>query len=173
MALLHAPFKGTTLFGGELAKVYRANKERACSVTVYPAAPPQPYITKPYTVRGRSFRNGGSSYRRSGKYRVQSRSAPSSTVTRPSRSGDGKSTMTVTVPQEPNKRSHEDAPRSKCSCKSGKLKSKTTIYSSRGTTVPVCGGVEMYNERSFCGKYCSQGVQTSSYQSTPSASDSL
>ena len=29
---------------------------------------------------------------------------PSSTVTRPSKSGDGQSTMTVTVPQEPNKR---------------------------------------------------------------------
>ena len=39
VALLQAPFRGTTLFGGELAKVYRANKERAISVTVYPAAP--------------------------------------------------------------------------------------------------------------------------------------
>ena len=36
VALLHAPFKGTTLFGGELAKLYRA---------VYPAA--TPYTTKP------------------------------------------------------------------------------------------------------------------------------
>ena len=38
VALLHAPFKGTTLLGGELAKLHRANKERASSVTVYPAA---------------------------------------------------------------------------------------------------------------------------------------
>ena len=35
------------------------------------------------------------------------------------------------------------------------------------------GGVEVYNERSFCVKYRSQGVQTSFYESTPSASDSL
>ena len=32
-----------------------------------------------------------------------SRSAPSSTVTRPSKSGNGQATMTVAVPQEPNK----------------------------------------------------------------------
>ena len=48
-----------------------------------------------------------------------------------------------------------------------------TINSSRGMTVPVCGGLETYNERSFCVKYRSQGVQTSFYESTPSAADSL
>ena len=71
---------------------------------------------KPYTSRSRSFRKGGSSYRRSGEDRDQSRSVPSSTVTRPSKSGKGQATMTVTVPQEPNKRqvqTHEVAPRSK------------------------------------------------------------
>ena len=47
VALLHIPFKGTTLFGGELAKLHRANKKRASSVTVYPAATPQSYSTKP------------------------------------------------------------------------------------------------------------------------------
>ena len=41
------------------------------------------------------------------------------------------------------------------------------------TTVSVYGGVEVYNERSFCVKYRSQGVQTSFYGSTPSASDTL
>ena len=41
------------------------------------------------------------------------------------------------------------------------------------TTVSVYGGVEVYNERSFCVKYRSQGVQTSFYESIPSASDSL
>ena len=40
-------------------------------------------------------------------------------------------------------------------------------------TVSVYGGVEVYNERSFCVKYRSQGVQTSFYESTPTASDSL
>ena len=54
VALPHAIFKGTTLFGGELAKLHRANKEHASSVTVYPAASPQNYSTKPYTGRGRS-----------------------------------------------------------------------------------------------------------------------
>ena len=33
--------------------------------------------------------------------------------------------------------------------------------------------MEVYNKRSFCVKYRSQGVQTSFYESTPSASDSL
>ena len=66
VAFLHAPFRGTTLFGGELAKVYRANKEHASSMTVYPAAPPQSCITELYTGRGRSFKRGDSSYRRSG-----------------------------------------------------------------------------------------------------------
>ena len=41
------------------------------------------------------------------------------------------------------------------------------------TTVSVYGGVEVYKERSFCVKYRSQGVQTSFYESTPSASGSL
>ena len=40
-------------------------------------------------------------------------------------------------------------------------------------TVSVYGGVEVYNERSFCVKYRSQRVQTSFYESTPSASGSL
>ena len=84
MALHHAPFKGTTLFGGKLARMYRANKECTSSVTVYPTAPPQSYITKPYPGRGRSFRKGGSSYRRSGRDRHQNRSTPSSSVIRPS-----------------------------------------------------------------------------------------
>ena len=33
-----------------------------------------------------------------------------------------------------------------------------------GMTMPVCGGVEPYNEQSLRCKYCSQGVQTSSYE---------
>ena len=41
------------------------------------------------------------------------------------------------------------------------------------TTVSVYGGVEVCNERSFCVKYRSQGVQTTFYESKPSASDSL
>ena len=37
-----------------------------------------------------------------------------------------------------------------------------TISASLGMT--VCGGVEAYNEQSLRFKYCSQGVQTSSYE---------
>ena len=78
VALLHALFKATTLFRGELAKLHRANKECASSVTVYPAASTQTYSTKGYTGRGRSFRKAGF-YRRSGRDRDQSRSTPSAT----------------------------------------------------------------------------------------------
>ena len=42
-----------------------------------------------------------------------------------------------------------------------------------GTTIPVCGGVEAYNERSLHVKYRGQGVQTSFYESTPSTQDPL
>ena len=39
--------------------------------------------------------------------------------------------------------------------------------------MPVCGGVEVYNERSLRVKYSSQGVQTSFYESTPSVEDPM
>ena len=42
-----------------------------------------------------------------------------------------------------------------------------------GTTMPVCERVKAYNERSFCVKYHDQGVQTSFYESTPSAQDPM
>ena len=48
-----------------------------------------------------------------------------------------------------------------------------TISASQGTTVPLCGGVEAYNERSLHIKYRSQGVKTSFYESTHSARDPL
>ena len=37
----------------------------------------------------------------------------------------------------------------------------------------VCGGVETFNKRSLCVKYCDQGVQTSFYESTPSTRDPI
>ena len=86
-----ATFKGTTLFGGELAKIYRANKELASSVTLF-SAPHQTYFTKPYTGCGKSFKKGGS-FRRGGRDRGQSRSTPLATVTRQSKSGDGQATI--------------------------------------------------------------------------------
>ena len=66
IALLHTPFKGTNLFGGELAKLQKANNEHGSSLTVFPApaVSSQTYTTKPYTGHGRSFRKGGYSYKR-------------------------------------------------------------------------------------------------------------
>ena len=47
LALMHAPFKGTTLFGGELAKLQEANTKHAATFTVFPQpiAPPASYST--------------------------------------------------------------------------------------------------------------------------------
>ena len=109
-------FKGTTLFGGKLAKLHRANKECASSMIVYPAATPQSYSIKPYPGSGRSFRKGGSSYRKIGRDRDQSRSTRSATFTKLSKSGSGQAKLAVTVNQDWNKRkvqNNEGAPRNK------------------------------------------------------------
>ena len=55
LALLHAPFKGTTLFGGELAKLQEANMKPAAPFTVFPqpTAPSTSYSTRPYVGRGK------------------------------------------------------------------------------------------------------------------------
>ena len=91
VALLHAPFKGMTLFGSELAKLQKANMEHGSALTVFPApaVPPQSYTTKPYTGRGKSFRKGGYSYKRVGWDRDCDRSVPSATISKPSKSGNG------------------------------------------------------------------------------------
>ena len=59
LSLLHAPFKGTTLFGGELAKLQEANTKRAATFTVFPqpTEPPTSYSARPYVGRGKSFKN--------------------------------------------------------------------------------------------------------------------
>ena len=56
--------KGTTLFGGELAKLQEANMKRAATFTVFPqpTAPPASYST---VGRGRSF-NDRKGFKRSG-----------------------------------------------------------------------------------------------------------
>ena len=55
LSLLHAPFKGTTLFEGEMAKLQEANMKRAATFTVLPqpTAPPASYSTRPYVGRGK------------------------------------------------------------------------------------------------------------------------
>ena len=57
LALLHAPFKGTTLFGGELAKLQEANTKRAATFTMFPqpTAPSTSYSARPYVGLGKSF----------------------------------------------------------------------------------------------------------------------
>ena len=47
VAFLHAPFKGTTLFRGELVKLQKANTERASALTMFPTpgAPCMPTYT--------------------------------------------------------------------------------------------------------------------------------
>ena len=85
LALLHAPFKGTTLFGWELAKLQEANTKRAATFTVFPG----------------------------GRGRGQGRSVPSATITRPGQSKDGQKALTVSVSTDSKKRkveSQDDAP---------------------------------------------------------------
>ena len=84
LALLHAPFKGTTLFGGELAKLQEANTKRAATFTVFPqpTAPPTSYSTRPYAGRGNSFKDKKGFKKPGGRGRGQGRSAPTATITR-------------------------------------------------------------------------------------------
>ena len=84
VALVHAPFKGTTLFRGELhvAKLQKATIEHASSLTVFPAvaATSLTYAPKPYAGRSKSFKRGGNSYIRGCQERDHDRSAPSATI---------------------------------------------------------------------------------------------
>ena len=77
VALLHVPFKGTTLYGDELAKLHKANMEHASALTVFPA-PAAPSPT--YAPSGNSFKKGGFSQIRGGQGRNHDRS-PSTTIT--------------------------------------------------------------------------------------------
>ena len=114
LALLHAPFRGTTLFGGELAKLQEANTKHAATFTVFPqpTAPPTSYSTRPYTGRGKSFRDDKKGFRKpGGRGRGQGRSAPTATVTRPGQSKDSQKTLTVSTDSKKQKsESQEDAP---------------------------------------------------------------
>ena len=97
ITLLHAPFKGITLFGVELAKLQEANTKRASTFTVFPqpTAPPASFTDR----RG---------YKKSiGLGRGQGRSMPSAMSSKPGRSKEGQATMTVSVPLDSNKRKVE------------------------------------------------------------------
>ena len=115
LALLHAPFKGTTLFGGELAKLQEANTKRAATFTVFPqpTAPPTSYSTRPYVGRGKSFKDKRGFKKPSGRGRGQGRPAPTARTTRPGQSKDGQKALTVAVSTDSKKRkseSQDDAP---------------------------------------------------------------
>ena len=114
LALLHAPFRGTTLFGGELAKLQEANTKRAATFTVFPqpTAPPTSYSTRPYAGRGKSFRDDKKGFKKpGGRGRGQGRPAPTATVTRPGQSKDSQKTLTVSTDSKKRKsESQEDAP---------------------------------------------------------------
>ena len=110
LALLHAPFRGTTLFGGELAKLQEVNTKRAATFTVFPqpTAPPTSYSTRPYAGRGKSFRDDKKGFRKpGGRGRGQGRSAPTATVTRPGQSKDSQKALTVSVSTDSKKRKSE------------------------------------------------------------------
>ena len=99
LALLHAPFKGTTLFGGELAKLQEANTKRAATFTVFPqpTVPCTYYSARPYIGRGKSFKDKKGFRKPGGKGRGQGRSAYSATITRRGQSKDGQKASTVSV----------------------------------------------------------------------------
>ena len=115
LALLHAPFKGTSLFGGELAKLQKANTKRAATFTVFPqpTAPPASYSTRPYVGRGKSFNDRKGFKKTGGRGRGQGRFTPSATSTKPGQSKEGQKSLTVSVSSDSKKRkveSRDDAP---------------------------------------------------------------
>ena len=115
LALLHAPFKGTTLFGGELAKLQEANMKRPATFTVFPqpTAPSTSYSSRPYIGRGKSFKDKKGFGRPGGRGRGQGRSATSATTTRPGQSKDGQKSWTVSISTDSKKRkveSQDDVP---------------------------------------------------------------
>ena len=130
LALLHAPFKGTTLFGGELAKLQEANTKRAATFIVFPqpTAPSTSYSACPYVGRGKSFKDKKGFSKPGGRGRRQGRSAPSAMITRPGQSKDGQKALTVSVSTDSKKckTSQDNAPqgprKAKCNFRGDKNK---------------------------------------------------
>ena len=141
LALLHAPFKGTTLFGGELAKLQEANTKRAATFTVFPqpTAPPTSYSTRPFAGRGKSFRDKKGFKKPGGRGRGQGRSAPTTTITRPGQSKDSQKVLTVSVSTDSKKRkseSQEDAPQGPRKAKRNFRGVKTKVINNEGVLPP-------------------------------------
>ena len=146
LALLHAPFKGTMLFGGELAKLPEANTKRAATFTVFPQpkAPPASYSTRRYVGRGRCFTHRRGYKKSGGQGKGQGRSMPSAMSTTPGQSKEGQMTMMASVPPDSNKRkmeprdnTPETPPKNKRNFRGDKNQVKT-IDSSRRETEQIC-----------------------------------
>ena len=141
LALLHAPFKGTTLFGGELAKLQEANTKRAATFTVFPqpTAPSTSYSTRPYVGRGRSFNEKKGFKKPGGRGKGQGRSTPSATSTRPGQSKDGQKTLTVSVSSDSKKckvESQDDAPQPPRKTKRNFRGDKNKVIKNEGVLPP-------------------------------------
>ena len=141
LALLHAPFKGTTLFGGELAKLQEANTKRAATFTVFPQpkAPSTSYSARPYVGRGKIFKDKKGFRKPGGKDRGQGRSAPSATIMRPGQSKDGQKALTVSVSTDSKKRKTElqdDAPQGPRKAKRNFRGDKTRVINNEGVLPP-------------------------------------
>ena len=109
LALLHAPFKGTMLFGGELAKLQEANTKRAATFTMFPkpTAPSASYSARPYVGQGKTFKDKKGFKRTGGHGREQGRPAPSATITRPGQSNDSRKAVTLSISTDSKKRKVE------------------------------------------------------------------
>ena len=182
LALLHAPFKEATLFGGELAKLQEANTKHAATFAVFPTptAPLSLILPVHMSDEEKSFSDRKGPKKPSGRGREQGRPMPTATITRPGQTKEGQPSMTASTPQDSSKRKVEPRDdtsqtpqKNKCHFR-GKSRGEKqwwctppTTGSSRRETERVSGGVEAYNEWSLCLKYRSQGVQTSFYESTP------
>ena len=109
LAFRHAPFKGTTLFGGELAKLQDANTKYCATFAVFPmpTAPPVSYSSRPYVGRGMSFTDRKGPKKPSGRGRGQGRPMPTATTTRPGQAKEGQPPVAASTPQASNKRKVE------------------------------------------------------------------
>ena len=101
LALLHAPFKGTTLFGGELAKLQEANMKRVATFAVFPTptAPPVSYSSRPYVGRGKRLADRKGPKKPSGRGRPM----PTATIARPGQAKEGQPPVTASTPEASNK----------------------------------------------------------------------
>ena len=112
LALLHAPFKGSTLFGGSWPS-YRKRTRSVLPPSPCSLSAPCIFSTRPYVGQGKSFNNRKGFKKPGGRGRGQGRSMTSATSTKPGQSKEGQKTLTVSVSSDSKKRkveSREDAP---------------------------------------------------------------